>query len=422
MSENKFYSVANQDKAKIKVSTKSSFGIVVDPILDDTSIKLKRIESDRFNGGLDSVFSENKDTTDIGSVYIRPLDELNTKHRPFPYRPFDATNIEIPLIGERVQLVEVSGVRYYKRLYSYDLNVGDSSEDRINTNFAQSSTSNDKFAEYQSVSTTNTPKKSTSAIQKLGNYFTPTKINYLKFYEGDKIIQSRFGQSIRFSGYNNEERNFSPTIIIRNRQNDKSLVDKKIYDVIEEDVNRDGSTIAMVSNSYKINFIPGVIDENNGTDFKTEPKNFKLPEEYVGDDQIFMNSDRILISARSKEMIFFSKGDYGFISDGKFIIDNGINGAEMDFGGDVNIRTNNNDFYVNTGDIGRILLNTDTESEPLVRGDTLKKILEDLINAITRQKFLTSTGPTATGPDNRSEFESIRNRLNQILSTTNFTE
>jgi len=422
MSENKFYSISNQDKNKIKVYPKSSFGIVVDPILDDNSIKLKKIDSARFNNGLNSFFSNNIDTTDIGSVYIRPLDELNTKNRPFPYRPFDATNIEMPLIGEKVQLVEVSGVRYYRRLYSSDLNVGDSAEDRINTNFAQSSTSNDRFTEYDSVSATSTPKRSTSVTQKIGSYFTPTKINYLKFYEGDKIIQSRFGQSIRFSGYNNEEKTFSPTILIRNRQNDKSLVDKKLYDVIEEDVNRDGSIIAMASNSYKINFIPGVIDENNGTDFKTEPKNFKLPEEYVGDDQIFMNSDRIIMSARSKEMIFFSKGDYGFISDGKFIIDNGIDGADMDFNGDFNIRTNNNDFYVDSGDIGRILLNTNTESEPLVRGETLKKILEDLINAISRQRFLTSTGPTATGPVNRSEFESIKNRLNQILSTTNFTE
>jgi len=304
MSENKFYSISNQDKNKIKVYPKSSFGIVVDPILDDNSIKLKKIDSARFNNGLNSFFSNNIDTTDIGSVYIRPLDELNTKNRPFPYRPFDATNIEMPLIGEKVQLVEVSGVRYYRRLYSSDLNVGDSAEDRINTNFAQSSTSNDRFTEYDSVSATSTPKRSTSVTQKIGSYFTPTKINYLKFYEGDKIIQSRFGQSIRFSGYNNEEKTFSPTILIRNRQNDKSLVDKKLYDVIEEDVNRDGSIIAMASNSYKINFIPGVIDENNGTDFKTEPKNFKLPEEYVGDDQIFMNSDRIIMSARSKEMIF----------------------------------------------------------------------------------------------------------------------
>ena len=33
---------------------------------------------------------------------------------------------------------------------------------------------------------------------KLGEYFEPTQVNRLKYYEGDKIIESRFGQSIRF--------------------------------------------------------------------------------------------------------------------------------------------------------------------------------------------------------------------------------
>ena len=35
------------------------------------------------------------------------------------------------------------------------------------------------------------------------------------------MVQSRFGQSIRFSGYNNEEKNY-PSIIIRNRENNVS--------------------------------------------------------------------------------------------------------------------------------------------------------------------------------------------------------
>ena len=41
--------------------------------------------------------------------------------------------------------------------------------------------------------------------EKENEYFEPTQINPLNFYEGDKVIQSRFGQSIRFSGYNNIE-------------------------------------------------------------------------------------------------------------------------------------------------------------------------------------------------------------------------
>ena len=65
-----------------------------------------------------------------------------------------------------------------------------------------------------------------------------------------------FYQSIRFSGYNNEERELSPTIIIRNRQSDISKKDVEENKLISEDINRDGSTILLSSNKYKIPFQP----------------------------------------------------------------------------------------------------------------------------------------------------------------------
>ena len=34
----------------------------------------------------------------------------------------------------------------------------------------------------------------------------------------------------------------------------------------------------------------------------------ELPEEYVGQDQILINSERIILSSKANEMIFFSKG------------------------------------------------------------------------------------------------------------------
>ena len=123
-----------------------------------------------------------------------------------------------------------------------------------------------------------------------------------------------------FSGYNNEERELSPTIIIR--KSDISKKDVEENKLISEDI-RDGSTILLSSNKYKNTFSTSIIDDGS-TNFKTTPINFELPEEYTDFDQILLNSDRIILSlAKSQEMIFFSKGDYGFISDGRFIIDNG---------------------------------------------------------------------------------------------------
>ncbi len=130
-------------------------------------------------------------------------------------------------------------------------------------------------------------------------------------------------------------------------------------------------------------------------------------------------------------MVFHSKGDYGFISDGKFAIDGGL-GAELDFGDDVKITTdrNSSNVSINTGS-GKIFLNTNTSgkspntdkgNEPLVRGNTLKELLETMIDLIVEQVYRTPSGPTAIGPENRAEFNSLKRRLKEMLSTQNFTE
>jgi len=91
-----------------------------------------------------------------------------------------------------------------------------------------------------------------------------------------------------------------------------------ILNITEEDINRDGSTIALTSGKYKLTFQPGIVDDGGSTNFETKPKHFeKYPSELTGLDQILINTERLILSAKAGEMIFYSKGNYGFISDGK---------------------------------------------------------------------------------------------------------
>ena len=71
---------------------------------------------------------------------------------------------------------------------------------------------------------------------------------------------------------------------------------------------------------------------------------------------------------------------------------------------------------------GDIYLNTSSTDEPLVRGNTLKELMEKLIDAINAQIFSTPAGPTAVGPNNRGDFNKIKSELNTFLSTLNYTE
>jgi hypothetical protein len=402
------YSRTNQNT---NITKFNQYAVVEANILDAESVNLYDFGGE-YDDELAELFSQDLDTSLVGYIVGKRLDGSSSFTL---LKPFNSYIIEVPLVGEIVEVFYNNGLFCYKRIYTPILNFGNSDPNRASTDISTS-------GDYKSVRETGITNTQSTTNKQIGLYFKPQQTNILKLYEGDTLIQSRFGQSIRFSAYNNPDNEYSPTILIRNKQNEKSVVDNKLFDIIEEDINRDGSTILMASEKYKIDFRPGVLNDNNKTNFKTTAKNFKLPQEYVGDDQILLNSDRIILSSKAKEMIFFSKGDYGFISDGKFIVDNGIDGAEMDFNGDVNIRTNNYNFSVDTGNTGTILLNTENENEAIVRGNTLVDLLEELIDAINNQIYQTPAGPTAPGPTNRPDFISIKSRLRQILSTKNFTE
>jgi len=399
----------------------NDMGIVLDVILDESHPRIISL-SDRPD-------YESKHLTTIGSIVVRPMSVKTALKDSLPLvKPLDMHNTDYPLIGETVQLVDQGGVKYYRRVSSTNINLGNALIDKdLNTYNIKEQSGGNNTTSYKEVSATGTPNTSASEQErssKFGNYFTENKVNLLKPYEGDKIIQSRFGQSIRFSGYNNPENVFAPTIIIRNRQNDNSLTNGKKNTIIEEDVNEDGTIVAMTSGDYKLGFVSTT---------ESKPDNFKgYPSELKGTDQLLVNSGRIIFSSKAGEMIFYSKGNYGFISDGTLSIDNLNGGAELDFGSNVNINTDRNNAYykINTGD-GKIFLNTDTSgkspntskpSEPLVRGNTLKELLETLIDLIKVQVYKTPSGPTAIGPENKPDFDELKRRLTEMLSTKNFTE
>lgn len=399
--------LTNNQSNKQKLVT----GTVVFVHIDDTEFETITIPDDITSdvSDLDSLLGFAKIVEKGDTSY--DYDDLND------YPPF---NIDegLPLLGEVVELIKVGGNSHYKRIHNIDINAGNAVEDaQLRGLPVENSDSNSSG--YSETSQTGTPNSGGDGDRnnKLGEYFETTQINPLKFYEGDKIIQSRFGQSIRFSGYNNEDNIFAPTILIRNRQNDLSIEDLKEFEITEEDVVEDGSTIAITSGDYLLGFTPGTKD----VPLDTEPVYHTPPDELKGTDQILINSGRIILSSKDSEMIFFSKGDYSFISDGKLTIDNGQDGAEIDLNGEYRTTTNDNNMYF-LGGSGEIYLNTEETTEPLVRGETLLGLLEELIDAINVQVFQTPCGPTAPGPTNKPTFNQIKSKLNTFLSTLNYTE
>ena len=131
-----------------------------------------------------------------------------------------------------------------------------------------------------------------------GDYFTAEQgIHKLKLYEGDILLQSRFGQSIRLSGYNNSENVFSPTLTIRNGESPENRKsDDNVLD--EENINEDGNIIFLGSGEKLLEWT--LPTTNSKESF------FDYPSELKG-NQILLSSDRIILSAKTSQMIFCIK-------------------------------------------------------------------------------------------------------------------
>lgn len=175
----------------------------------------------------------------------------------------------------------------------------------------------------------------------LGNYFKfNPKIRSIKRYEGDTILESRFGSSIRFGAYDDNRNNDSgiegeyedgggnPKIILRNRQapikNPEGFTAKGYT---EEDINKDGSSVHITSGKtvskfkttcQKIMFSKSIKQEQPkfSPDGSTD---FDYPKQ--DGEQIVINSDRLIFSSKANETIHFSKKRYAIVTDDEYTVD-----------------------------------------------------------------------------------------------------
>ena len=387
----------------------AKLGFVYDVILDETNPYA--VEKSAFS-------------TYIGAIRFRTRDMSTVSDSELPVAlPMDKNIKNLPVRNEMVEIIKMQGGSYYYRKIGVTFNPSVTAEENaIGAEFAKESQLQNSAQGYNAVAQTGTANtnESNSPTKGFGKYYTPKQyLHNLKLYEGDLLIEGRFGNTIRLSGYNNPGNKYAPTLIIRNNESGITRTDKyKENQSVEEDFNRDGSIIAMTSEQFELPFTPGTLSDKGSTDFETKPASFQnYPTKLIG-DQILLNSGRIILSAKNAEMMFFSKKNYGFVSDGALSIDNKL-GIDVTVGDNINFVTNDRDVVFYTGK-GSVFLGN-TELEPIVKGQQLVDILSELIDAITQQIYLTPSGPTAEGPTNLSQFGNIKSRLNNILSKLNQT-
>jgi len=342
--------------------------------------------------------------------------------------PLDKNLFTFPIQGETVLIIQNENENFWLPYsvtqypnFREDYKTSESSGERN----LEKSDSSSKSSDYKENKQTGTPNNTEASQQSKKSqdkkYEVKDKIKFLKPKEGDTIISGRVGNTIRFSEFflTEDGKTSSPSIFIRNKQN-PDLDSKKIGELIEEDINKDGSSIYITSNKVKNPFKETTKKEKVG--FTGYPSSSDL----IG-DQIFINSDRILLSSKVKEFIIFGKSNTGIITDGRFSVD-ALKEIYMHNEDNITLHTKQGkQIFLNSNSSGKVFLGKDGSSgddgaavQNMVLAGELKKILEDLIDEINKQVFLTPCGPSATGPTNASAFTGIRSRLKVFYSARNF--
>lgn len=384
--------------------------------------------------------------------------------------PMESTGVvEYPLLNEVVIVVKYLDKLFYTRKLNLNGFINQESNFRLEKFYGNNDGLKDLVSENDTKTEAVDGPTSLNAFKKiannqvkgvLGSYFLAnSKIRKLRRFEGDTLFESRHGQSIRFSAYDNIRENDkgfypdykgdstvnkpnegcgNPMILIRNRQRKLSLdkpipgisklpdipaiIDsqKNVGGLIEEDINHDGSSIYITSGltkskwrttCYKSIFQQGKEEQPLFSPVGSTSYNFDI--ENLKGDQIVINTDRLILSSRFGETLHFSKERYGIITDSEYTVD----------AHDQIILTTNNKTVLNSPAI--YLGQYGQTNEPVLLGQTTVDWLYDLCNWLLDHVHWyshihdNSPGPT---PDKTQEsvqdkqLKFLRDNLDKLMS------
>lgn len=241
------------------------------------------------------------DGYNVGTIKVRLLSVDNSRDDDLLdwADPLETTIQEMPLIGELVLVQKVLGNFFYLRKVNLTRILQEHGMLNLNNQL------NNRPTQLKSQITSQTQEIDVNT-HKFGQYFKPdSRIRQLKHFEGDVIFQGRMGHSIRFgsSQIDPSSKGMAPNLILRTGQakdieTSNSSVDG-IYGLILEDINKDASSIWMTSDQV-VPFEPTTISAGS---FSRSVKN--PPQKYDG-AQIILNSDRLLLNAKTTHIMLFA--------------------------------------------------------------------------------------------------------------------
>jgi hypothetical protein len=311
-------------------------------------------------------FKELGEWNGLGTIEYTLVDQPISPSQIYPIaKPYDPSIRNFPLINEIVYIAQLPDTdigRFTSSKRSYYMSVVGLWNHPHHNAFPQNSnilppSQQKDYVETEAGSVRRVTDQSTEIF--LGRTFIERgNIHPLLPFEGDRILEGRWGNSIRFGStvkntpntWSSIGENGDPITIIRNGQGNQT--DEGWIPTVE-DVNNDDSSVYFTSTQK----IPLEAASTSYSSYSSNPP--IKPNEYTG-RQIILNSGRL---------VFNSTEDHILLSSIKTVNINALNGFNVDSPQSV-IQSNS------------VLLGGINAVEPVLKGDTTINILVDLVNQL----------------------------------------
>jgi len=347
------------------------------------------------------LYEKNGKETGVGTIFYLPFSDANKNKKIkeinlstcSPAKPLFSFIQDYPLPGEQVILYAAS------------------SPD------SQTSDTNIQTYYLPSINLWNNQQQNSAQNDEWKTFIQNEDIKNLLAFEGDRIIQGRKGNGIRFGStvssysdlneWSSVGNNGDPIIIMVN-----GYITTTSGSVNIEEINKEMSSIYMTSTQI-LPLVPGALIKNP-LNPSYEPKNYSSP-------QLILNSDRVTLNSKKDEVLLFAKTNIELNTDN--IIN--LNAGKIIH---LNIEGTNKD--------SKILLGTNKDGtvpiSPVLLGDQTSILFEKILTAFQHLAFYLSTatsnpegGPVTSvqnaGTQLYSDIEGLCNQLEKCLSTKVYT-
>jgi len=233
----------------------------------------------------------------IGVILIESVNQPTTNKAVIPVYPLFPNIKHYPLINEIVTVLSLpsTGLEVNtdsSRLYYLPpTNIWGSQHHNAIPGSSELAPSQQKDYEQTSAGSVRKVTDGGTEIVLGDTFIEQLNINPLQPFEGDHIIEGRFGQSLRFGSSEGKD----PITKIRNGQGE---ITNEGWTTIEESINEDKASIYLTS-TQQVNLEPNIFNYNS---YNTAPETIK---DYSS-NQILINSGRLVLNANSDSILLSS--------------------------------------------------------------------------------------------------------------------